>query len=124
LNIADGIKRTNTIVYCNRWDETVAFYRDDLGLEIAFQNTWLLEFRLTETSYLSIADQSRTTMSSAGGDGITLSFQVDDIEAVQRRLTRKGLSPTGILPGVMGADVVYIRDPEGTRLEFWCPSRP
>jgi catechol 2,3-dioxygenase-like lactoylglutathione lyase family enzyme len=117
------IKRTNTILYGNHWKETVTFYRDRIGLEVAFQNDWLVEFSLTRTAFLSIADQSRTTMSSADGKGIMLSFQIDDIEAVHLQFLQKGLSPTDILSTVMGADVFYLRDPEGTRIEFWCPCR-
>ena len=115
------IKRTNTILYCNLWKETVAFYRDRLGLETAFQNDWLVEFSLTETTFLSIADQSRTTISSADGKGITLSFQIEDLEAVHLQFMQDGLSPTDIRSKVMGADVFYIRDPEKNRIEFWCP---
>jgi predicted enzyme related to lactoylglutathione lyase len=117
------IKRTNTILYCSQWKETVAFYRDRFGLDIAFQNDWLVEFLLTPGAYLSIADQSRASVSSANGEGITLSFQIDDIQAAHRRFTRDGLSPTNILSNVMGADVFYLRDPEKNRIEFWCPCR-
>ena len=117
------IKRTNAILYCNHWKETVAFYRDRIGLKVAFQNDWLVEFYLTRTAFLSIADQSRTTMSSADGKGITLSFQIDDIEALHLQLLKKGFSPTDIHSKLMGADVFYLRDPEGTRIEFWCPCR-
>jgi predicted enzyme related to lactoylglutathione lyase len=115
------IKKTNTILYCNRWEVTVAFYRDCLGLDVAFQNEWLVEFSLTQTSFLSVADQSRTTMSSDDGKGITLSFQIDDIKAVHRAFTSGGLAPTDIRSQVMGGDVFFLFDPEGTRIEFWCP---
>jgi catechol 2,3-dioxygenase-like lactoylglutathione lyase family enzyme len=115
------IKRANTIVYCRRWKETVTFYRDHLGLGIAFQNDWLVEFGLTPTAFLSIAEQSRTTISSAEGKGITLSFQIDDIKAEHVQLIQKGLSPTDIRSNVMGADVFYLRDPEKNRIEFWSP---
>ena len=124
MKIADRIKRSNTIVYCDQWEQTVTFYGDELGLDIAFQNDWLVEFRLTATSFVSVADQSRTTISGAACEGITLSLQIDDIEALHRDVVRKGLAPTDIRPQVMGADVFYLRDPAGTRIEFWCPSRP
>jgi catechol 2,3-dioxygenase-like lactoylglutathione lyase family enzyme len=117
------IKRTNTILYCSRWIETVAFYRNRLGLEISFQNDWLVEFFLTEKSFLSVADQSRTTIPKADGKGITLSFKIDDLKAVHRRFIEDGLSPTDIRSQVMNADVFYLRDPEGTRIEFWRPSK-
>ena len=90
------IKRTNTILYCSRWKETVVFYRDRLGLEISFQNDWFVEFFLAENTFLSVADQSRTTIPSAAGKGITLSFQIDALKAIHRRLIEDGLSPTDI----------------------------
>lgn len=121
MSIASSITRTNTILYCRRWEETVVFYRDRLGLEVVFDTDWMVEFKLTPTSFLSVADQSRTTMSSAGGAGITLSFQVDKLEAIHREFTREGLAPTGIRSQVMDADVFYLHDPEGTRIEFWTP---
>lgn len=117
------INRTSTILYCNHWKETVAFYRDGIGLEVAFQNDWLVEFSLTRNAFLSIADHSRTTMSSSEGKGITLSFQTDNIEDVHEHFIQEGLSPTEIRSNVLGADVFYLRDPEGARIEFWCPYR-
>jgi catechol 2,3-dioxygenase-like lactoylglutathione lyase family enzyme len=119
MKMSSLIKRTNTILYCSRWKETVAFYGDRLGLEISFQNDWFVEFSLTAKSFLSVADQSRATISSAHGKGITLSFQIDDIESVHRRFIRESLSPTDIRSQVLGADVFYLQDPEGTRIEFW-----
>jgi predicted enzyme related to lactoylglutathione lyase len=115
------IQSANTILYCIRWEDTVAFYRHRIGFEIAYQNDWLVEFRLNPTAFLSVADQSRTTMSSAGGQGLTLSFQIDNLEAAHRRWARAGLAPTGIRSQVMGGNVFYLFDPEGTRIEFWCP---
>ena len=121
--IASQIKRTNTIVYCRLWAETIRFYRDVMGLEVAFQNDWFVEFALTDSACLGIADQSRTTMSSAAGRGLTLSFQIADIESVHQSLIRKGLTPTAIRPDIMEAQVFYLHDPEGTRIEFWRPNR-
>jgi catechol 2,3-dioxygenase-like lactoylglutathione lyase family enzyme len=115
------IKRANTILYCRRWEATGAFYRDRLGLEIAFQNDWLVEFHLSATAYLSVADQSRTSIASADGKGITLSFQIDHLAEAHRTFTQSGLAPTAIRSRVMGADVFYLFDPEGNRIEFWCP---
>ena len=118
-----AIKRTNTILYCEHWQETVAFYRDRLGLPIAFACEWMVEFRITPGAYVSVADQSRTSLSSAGGKGLTLSFQTDELESLHKEVARAGLAPTPIRSQVMGADVFYVTDPEGTRIEFWCASR-
>ena len=115
------IKRTNTLLYCDRWQETVDFYGGQLGFEVSCQNEWMVEFRLTASSFLSVADQSRTTMSSAGGNGITLSFQIDDLKTAHDTFAKNGMAPTDIRPQIMGAEVFYLFDPEGTRIEFWCP---
>ena len=116
------IKRANTILYHKRWKTSVAFYRDKLGFEITYQCDWLVEFRVTSSSYLSVANQARTTLSSAGGKGITVSFEIDNLEEAHRKFTENGLSPGAIQSRVLGADVFYLFDPEGTRIEFWCPS--
>lgn len=114
-----AIQRTNTILYCRQWEATVAFYRDRLGLEIAFANDWMVEFHLCDAAYLSVADQSRTSIASAGGKGITLSFEIDGLANAQRTMAADGLAPTAIRSRVMGADVFYVYDPEGNRIEFW-----
>lgn len=114
-----AIKRTNTILYCRQWEATVAFYRDRLGLKIAFECDWMVEFRLCQAAYLSVADQSRTSISSAGGKGLTLSFEIDHLAQAHRMFTAAGLAPTAIRSQVMGADVFYLHDPEGNRIEYW-----
>ncbi|MEE4600921.1 MAG: VOC family protein [Desulfobacteraceae bacterium] len=121
MTLPSAAKQANTILYARRWKETVAFYRDFLGFEISFQCDWFVEFRLTPTAFLSVADQSRTTIASAEGKGITLSFKIDDLQEAHRGLIADGQAPTAIRPQVMGADVFYLFDPEGTRIEFWCP---
>jgi len=121
MALLSEVKRSNTILYVRRWNETVAFYRDRLGLEIAFRNDWFVEFRLTPTAFLSVADQSRTTMASGNGKGITLSFRIDDLQAAHRAFIKDALAPTAIRSRVMGADLFYLLDPEGNRIEFWSP---
>ena len=122
MTLPAAIKRTNTILYAKRWKKTVDFYRDRLGLEIAYQCDWFVEFRLTRTAFLSVADQSRATIPSADGKGITLSFQIDDLQTAHNEFIIDGLAPTKIRSNVMEADVFYLFDPEGNRLEFWRPS--
>lgn len=121
MTLPSVVNRANTILYARLWKKSVAFYRDRLGLEIAFQKDWFVEFRLTPTAFLSIADQSRTTMTSGNGKGITLSFHIDDLQAAHRAFLEDGLAPTAIRYQVMGADVFYLFDPEGNRIEFWSP---
>ena len=75
------IKLTNTILYCNRWKETVEFYSNGLNLTIHSSRKWFVEFRLTDSARLSIADTARACVKSNNGKGITISLKVDDIQA-------------------------------------------
>lgn len=112
------IKRTNTILYCAAWAATVAFYRDQLGLPVTHANDWFVEFQIGTQSYLSVANQARATIASSRGAGITLSWQVDDITAEQQRLTAAGIT-TSPIKRLWGAQVLYLHDPEGNRIELW-----
>lgn len=111
-------ERTNTILYCERWQETVAFYRDVFGLPVAFTNDWFVEFALGPGSFLSVADAARSSIAPGGGAGLTLSWQVGDVEEARTRLLAAGaaVAETGLR---WGAAVVDLFDPEGNRIELW-----
>ncbi|MDP2644917.1 MAG: VOC family protein, partial [Desulfobacterales bacterium] len=78
-----SLKTTNMILYCKEWAKTVRFYRDQLQLPVNFSTDWFLEFRLTEISRLSIADEKRSSIKSCGGQGVTVALEVEDIEATR-----------------------------------------
>ncbi|MGB3737531.1 MAG: VOC family protein [Ilumatobacter sp.] len=116
------ITRTNTILYCAEWADTVAFYRDTIGLESSFENDWFVEFGLTDGSHVSVADARRATIEpgAGGGSGLTLSWQVTDLSAQCARLATLGVDvPSPIRR--WGASTVFIHDPEGNRIELWEP---
>jgi len=113
-----AIERTNTVLYCARWSETVAFYRSVIGLDVAFENDWFVELRLTSSSFLSIADASRATIGAVNGQGVTLTWQVEDLSAVRTLLESKGVAATPTRRR-WNSDVLYCQDPEGHRIEFW-----
>lgn len=112
------IKRSNTILYCKKWSETVAFYRDIFAFEINYENDWFVEFQITPNSFLSIADETRATIHSVGGQGITLAWQVDNIQAIRNNLVAKGVIVTEIKKR-WGAAVMYLHDPDKHRIELW-----
>ena len=112
------IQRTNTILYCRQWQPAVRFYREQLGLAVSFENEWFVEFALTEDSFLSVADAERATIAAVGGQGITLTLKVPDLEAARGQLAQQGVEPTPIRHR-WGSSVFYCYDPEGHRLEFW-----
>lgn len=112
------IKSANTILYCKQWQETVAFYRDGIKLLVLLSNDWFVEFKLNEISRLSVADESRASVKSGGGKGVTISLQVADLEQALAELKEAGIQLSPIKE-VWGAKAIYARDPEGNRIEFW-----
>jgi catechol 2,3-dioxygenase-like lactoylglutathione lyase family enzyme len=112
------IERSNTVLYCAAWRETIAFYRDVIGLSVAADNTWFVEFRLTDTAFLSVADSSRASIADVGGQGITLTLRVADVDAVHAELAQRGVAVTPVSER-WNARVCYCNDPEGHRIEFW-----
>ncbi|MDZ7665122.1 MAG: hypothetical protein U5K27_07305 [Desulfotignum sp.] len=65
----------NTIVYCEKWPETVTFYQTGLQLPVTVARDWFVEFRLTDTARLSIADAGRTTRDTTRGKGHLITFR-------------------------------------------------
>jgi catechol-2,3-dioxygenase len=114
--------RTNTILYCQRWTETVQFYKNVINLPVSFENDWFIEFQLTETSYLSIANSARASINDVQGQGVTLTWQVTDLAQVKARLDRQAVTTTPIKEK-WSAQVFYCHDPEGHRLEFWAEDK-
>ena len=113
------IIQLNTIIYCRNWEATLAFYKDMLKLSVGFSNPWFVEFRIGDQGRLSIADQRKTRQTSAGGRGITLSFEVSSIDRAHRVLDALNLNPSPVSPHSWNAHVCYVRDPEDNRIEFW-----
>lgn len=116
------IKTANTILYCRKWSETVGFYRNSLGLSTLMEKDWFVEFELNPAASLSVADEARSTVDSAGGRGLTLTFEVEDLKSTHQLLSDAGLNPPPVRKHGWGAEVIRIHDPEGNRLEFWAGS--
>lgn len=112
------IKAVNTILYCKKWRETIAFYKDGIQLLVLSSNDWFVEFKLNEMSRLSVADETRASIKSGGGKGITISLQVENVVQMMDKLAEAGIQSTPIKQ-VWGSKAIYVRDPEGNRLEFW-----
>lgn len=112
---------SNIILYCKEWKKTVQFYKHRLGLPVVFYNDWFVEFRLTDTSRLSIADEKRSSINSCDGSGVTLALEVEDIEQCHKNMEKIGLEPTFIRLHPWGAKVFNLYDPEGHRIEIWQP---
>jgi catechol 2,3-dioxygenase-like lactoylglutathione lyase family enzyme len=112
------IERSNTILYCARWNETVEFYRSGLGLAVAHENDWFVEFELAPHSFVSIADATHSSVEPGDGRGMTLSLRVADVAAARSALVEAGVA-VGEVGTRWGAAVIDVYDPSGNRLEFW-----
>lgn len=113
-----NIRRSNTILYCRNWVRQVEFYETVLKLNVLTRRDWFVEFELGPGSALSVADERRATIKSAGGEGITISIRVDDVESARSDLIAAGAEPEP-LRTVWGSRTFFVRDQEGNRLEFW-----
>ena len=84
----------------------------------ALYREWFVEFRLAPGTFVSIADAARATIAPAAGAGITLSWQVADVDGFHRHLVDSGVT-AGPIAMRWGARCFYFHDPEGHRLEAW-----
>ncbi|QBG48209.1 methyltransferase domain-containing protein [Verrucomicrobia bacterium S94] len=116
------IETVNTILYCENWKETVAFYREIIGLKENASTDWMVEFLITPQSCLSVADAKRTTILPNLGKGITLTFKVVNLHETWRLLKKRNMHVDPIRDCKMGGEAFFLRDPEGNRLEFWADS--
>ena len=118
-----SVGRLNTVLYCDAWEATVEFYGDLLGFEIEHESEWFVEFRVTDTAFLSVADARRATIDAVAGQGITLTLQTTDLARTREALEQRGIVTTPIKQR-WGAEVCYCHDPEGHRIEFWSEGAP
>jgi len=119
---AAGIQAMNTVLYCRRFTDTVRFYDRVLALPRGASRDWFVEFRVAEGCFLSVADERRASVKSAGGAGLTLTLRVDDVGRFRETLRARGARPPPVGPRPWGTAGFLLHDPEGTRIEIWSPA--
>jgi len=77
-----------------------------------------MEFKVNEAASLSVVDERRSATGTSSGEGVMLSFRVDDVNSVRSEMELLELGPTPI-ETVWDSPVFSIFDPEGVRIEFW-----
>lgn len=110
---------SNIVLYCMEWDETMRFYRDALQLPVLFSADWFIEFGLTANSRLSIADEKHASIKSCGNAGVTITLQVENIDAARTYAVNRGLNPTEVKTHPWSARNFHLFDPEGHRIQIW-----
>ena len=111
------VTRTNTILYCVAWKETVDFYKRQVGLDVSYESDWFVEFQVGST-FLSIANAARATVGESRGHGITLSWEVPDVELARQEMEASSVAVSPVKRR-WGSFVVDFWDPEGHRVELW-----
>lgn len=114
------IAATNTILYCNHWEACVHFYQHILGFKVSFaKDDWFRELVVNDSAHISIANVKHCTIPSGQGQGVTLSWQVEELEQLRESLLAQGVKVSGITSTSWRAPWFYAWDPEGHRIEFW-----
>jgi hypothetical protein len=80
---------------------------------------WFRELEMNPGARISVANVTRCTVPSSAGEGITLSWQVEELEELRAYLIEQGVKVTEIKSHSWRAPWFYAWDPEGTRIEFW-----
>jgi len=114
-----GIETFHTVLYCRRWAESVAFYRDVLDLPVVFENPLFVELRAAPGACIGLLDASRTRDPGVEPRGVLLSFRVADVEETRARLRDRGVRVGEAGDHPWGARLFELQDPDGRRVEFW-----
>lgn len=113
---------TKTILYVQDMNKQVDFYHNVLGLEIDspanvddFNNQIWVEFATGQCSLVLHASGDK----KLGQDRPKLAFSVDDIEALHRTLTARGLQLSEISDRLHNVKVADGFDPEGNPFSIY-----
>ena len=122
------MKLTTIRVLARRFDETVAFYRDvmgipiraDAGVYVAF-DAGGFELGIYGRDMMADIVDSIVREPAANGDGLLINLEVDDLETAMTRLTEKGVTfeTEAHAQPDWGMRVVHLRDPEGNLIEMY-----
>ena len=111
-----AVKRIVSNIATDRIGDTVAFYRDILGLRVVMDHGWIVTLAAHDhaTPQVSVA--------SEGGSGTPvpdLSIEVDDLAQVHQRVVAAGLRVEyGPVTEPWGVRRFFVRDPCGRLLNI------
>jgi catechol 2,3-dioxygenase-like lactoylglutathione lyase family enzyme len=115
-----AIERIGNVFYVvDDMDAAVGFYRDVLGLRLAFQDgdRWAA----FDVGGTTLALAAREAGSPATGGGATVSLRVGDVEEWQREAAGRGLAQGEVQFGPHER-TVEVTDPDGNRLLVYSPA--
>ncbi len=107
---------------------TADFYRRHFDFETTFESEWYVSLRARQWELALLAADHETIPHAYRGrtaDGILLNFEVDDVDAVHRELTKAGL--TAVLPlrsEDFGQRHAIFAGPDGVLIDIITPIPP
>jgi len=145
------IAADHTGITVSNLDRSLAFWRDVLGFELSHRTHHTGELASEVTGvpgaeisiavlkgyghkielleYLAPSARTRVDLRSCDVGSVHVALLVDDLDAVLERIAACGWHPAG-KPQTLksgpnaGKRVVYVRDPDGTTIEFMQPAKP
>lgn len=116
------------VLFVHDRERCMLFYRDALGLPVTFSDSNSVAFRLGDQDFvlLDIAaaahmiSEAALSLHAEAGHRVLLCAGVDDVDAVYKALTAKGVA--FIKPPISqpwGRRTAYFADPEGNLWEIW-----
>ena len=109
----------HTVLFCEKWEECVSFYRDVLGFRIVEKRDRFVEFEVTGGARIGILRPLHPDAREPDHEPVILSFRVSNIEETHADLKMRFSRLPAVREHPWGAMVFELRDPEGWRLEFW-----
>jgi catechol 2,3-dioxygenase-like lactoylglutathione lyase family enzyme len=105
----------------NRLDETVALFRDVLGIPVTRQTDGLVGFRLRDETVLEIHGQT-DEFYSFFATGPVVAFQVGDFDRARQTMLKAGITFIGDVQSGDRKTWQHFYAPDGTVLEISGPS--
>lgn len=112
----------HTVLYCRKWTECIAFYRDILGFPVVFENDLFVELETAQGARIGLLDAARSSRGKESPAGFLLSFRVADIQRAHDLLCARLPNLPKPARHPWGALLFEFQDPDGRRLEFWSPA--
>lgn len=104
-----------------RFEEETQFYEKYVGLTIKRDmrgGDMDIVFMGDEAGGTLVEIINNDTVESAGGDGISIGFHTDDIEAKRVELQMAGVQVTPVLVPSPGVKFFFAKDPAGVTVQF------
>jgi catechol 2,3-dioxygenase-like lactoylglutathione lyase family enzyme len=105
----------------NRLEDTVALFRDVIGVPVARQTNDLVGFRLADGSVLELygpADEFHAFFTT----GPVVAFRVENFDVTRRAMLAAGINFIGDVQHADGVSWQHFHTPDGTVLEISGPS--